>query len=199
MEGPLFVIKSWALAALGLWLYRRFFERVGKPVPEFESWARGNPLLAALHGSDAALGRVEAALRARLGKQSLLLATLGGWPWPHYALGIRLLRRSDLLELRVTRAELLRSHGAPPPALVTVLRDALNELPEAIDTWLHPGSVFGRPGQVASSKGWQLCPGAEPRPTLVVRDHTPSWLPKLHESPDEVLRPSDRPGIEAEQ
>jgi len=59
MEGPLFVIKSWALAALGLWFYRRFFEGVGKSVPEFEAWSRTDPLLATLRGDEAALVRVE--------------------------------------------------------------------------------------------------------------------------------------------
>jgi len=186
MEGPLFVIKSWALAALGLWLYRRFFERVGKAVPEFEAWSRTAPLLAALRGNPQTLAQIETALLARLGKRSELVATLGGWPWPYYALRVRLVRRGRVLELRLTSAELLRSHGAPPPSLVGVLRDTLNEYPNAVhDTWLHSGTVFGKPGQDAPSEGWQLHAGAEPRPKLVARERSPSWLPKFLDLPGE--------------
>ncbi|HEY3255859.1 MAG TPA: hypothetical protein VGJ91_18000, partial [Polyangiaceae bacterium] len=180
MEGPLFVIKSWALAALGLWLYRRFFERVAKSVPEFEAWSRSAPLLAALHGDDAALEAIEEALRARLGKRACLVATLGGWPWPNYALSIRLARAAGVLELRVTRAELLRTHGAPPPSLIATLRDVLNEHPGAIDdTWLCPGTFYGKHGPDQARSGWLLEPGNEPRPRLVARAASPVWLPKL--------------------
>lgn len=49
MEGPLFI----ALAALGLWIYRRFFEPVAKSAPEFEAWSRTDPLLAAVRGQEA--------------------------------------------------------------------------------------------------------------------------------------------------
>ena len=184
MEGPLFVIKSWALAALGLWLYRRFFERMGKSVPEFEAWSRTEPLLAALHGNEAALTQIEAALLKRLGKSAELVATLGGWPWPYYALSVHLVRRGSVLELRLRRAELRRSHGTPPPSLVAVLRDTLNDYPDTIhDAWLHSGTVFGKPGADTPSEGWQLHAGTENRPKLVAREQRPSWLPKFLDFP----------------
>jgi len=176
----LFVIKSWALAASGLWLYRRFFERVGKSVPEFEAWSRTRPLLAALRGEDSALERIEAALHARLGKRARVVATLGGWPWPHYALGVQLTRRAGVLELWLTRAELLRTHGAPPPCLIATLREGLNQHPGAIhDTWLCAGTFYGKHGSDSAENGSLLKPGDEPRPRLVARPACPDWLPKF--------------------
>lgn len=184
MEGILFVIKAWALSGLGLWVYRRFFERAAKAEPQFEAWCRGGPLLAALRGDASRLEAVERTLRARLGDRSRAVATLGGWPWPNYALELDFARTEGVLELRVRRAVLLRTHGAPPPSLTSVLRDTLNEHPDAIDdTWLHSGTVFGKPGQEAPSEGWQLHAGAEPRPKLVARGRSPSWLPKLLDLP----------------
>jgi len=180
MEGPLFIIKSWALAALGLWLYRRYFERVAKREPEFEAWARTDPLLAALHGDERVLAGIEAALLARLGKRSCVVATLGGWPWPNYALSVRLVRRAGVLQVRVAGADLLRTHGTPPPSLIATLRDVLNEHPGAIDdTWLCAGTFYGKHGSDQATNGWLLEAGDEPRPRLVLREASPSWLPKL--------------------
>ena len=62
----------------------------------------------------------------------------------------------------------------------------MNEQPEAaLDAWLHTGTVFARPGQEAPSDGWQLQAGEERGPKLVARGRTPSWLPKLLDSPRE--------------
>jgi len=181
MEGPLFVIKCWAMAALGLWLYRRFFERVAKAVPEFEVWARSEPLLAALRASDAAaLASAEASLLARLGARPRVVATLGGWPWPNYALSVRLVRRADVLEVRATRADLLRTHGAPPPSLIGSLRELMNQYPGVIvEAWLCAGTFYGKHGSEQAKGGWLLEPGEEPRPKLRPRDASPDWLPKL--------------------
>ncbi|MES1176344.1 MAG: hypothetical protein ABUL62_18620 [Myxococcales bacterium] len=186
MEGVLFVIKAWALSGLGLWVYRRYFERVAKAEPEFEAWCRSGPLLAALRGDAARLAAVERTLRGLLGERARAVATLGGWPWPNYALELELRRLGGVLALRALRADLLRTHGPPAPSLIAVLRDALNEHPGAIDdTWLHQGTVFGKPGQETPSDGWQLNAGVEPRPKLVARGRTPSWLPKLRDLPGE--------------
>ena len=186
MEGVLFVIKAWALSGLGLWVYRRYFERVAEPALEFEAWCRNGPLLAALSGDAARLAAVERSLRERLGAPARAVATLGGWPWPNYALELSLQRTRRVLELRVLRAERLRTHGGAPPSLAHALRDALNEHPEAgLDAWLHSGTVFGKPGQDAPSEGWQLHAGVERRPRLVPRGHAPSWLPKLLDLPRE--------------
>lgn len=180
MEGVLFIIKAWALAGLGLWLYRRFFERVAKAEPEFEAWARRDPLLAALRGSDTALRNARATLQARLGARPRVVATLGGWPWPNYALSVRLLQTAGVLELRVTRAELLRVHGEPPPSLIETLRELLNQHPGRIDdTWLCAGTFYGKHGSEHAQGGWALEAGGQPRPRLVARQASPDWLPKL--------------------
>ncbi len=189
MEGLLFIIKAWALSGLGLWFYRRFFERVGKPVPEFEAWSRAAPMLAALRGSDSALRRVEAALLARLGKRASVVATLGGWPWPNYALRIRVARKPAMLVLRVTSAELLRAHGAPPPSLIEMLRELATEQAfggESGDAgieeiWLCAGAFYGKHGSEQAKGGWLLEASArdDPRPRLVPREASPDWLPKL--------------------
>lgn len=180
MEGVLFVIKAWAMAGFGLWLYRRFFERVAKPVPEFEAWALGDPLLAALRGSDAALASAAAQLTARLGERPRVVATLGGWPWPNYALSVRVLRKADVLEVRVTRADLLRVHGEPPPSLIDTLREVLNQYPGVIqDAWLCAGTFYGKHGSEQAKGGWLLEAGTERRPRLVARASSPDWLPKL--------------------
>jgi hypothetical protein len=184
MEGLLFIIKSWALAGVGLWLYRRFFERVAKAEPEFEAWARSEPLLAALHGNDAALDGAEASLRARLGARPRVVATLGGWPWPNYALGVRLVRRAKVLELRVTRADLLRTHGAPPLSLIGALRELLNQHPGAIDdAWLCAGAFYGKQGSDPAMGGWTLQAGTEPRPRLLARAASPDWLRRACPNP----------------
>jgi len=187
MEGPLIVIKSWALAALGIWFYRRFFERVAKAEPEFEAWARTGALLAALSGRAAPLALVEAALRARLGKRPRVVATLGGWPWPNYALELRLVSRGNVLELRVARAELLRTRGEPPPSLSSVLREAMNAHPDAqCQSWLCSGSVYGKSGPDAARAGWQLHAGSEPRPRLEPYAEAPSWLGNPEPNPQKL-------------
>lgn len=178
MEGPLIVIKAWALAAFGVWLYRRFFERVAKAEPEFEAWCRGGVLLAALRGNAAGLALVERQLREQLGKRSRAVATLGGWPWPNYALELQLVAKHRMLELRVVRAQLLRAQREPPKALVGLLREVMNEYPNAVDdAWLHSGTVYGKSGPDAAPGGWRLHAGSEPRPRLDAREHSPSWLP----------------------
>ena len=50
MEGPLLVLKSWALTALAIWVYRRWLQRVTPPTPEFEAFCATQPVVAALFG-----------------------------------------------------------------------------------------------------------------------------------------------------
>src|SRR5450755_561378 len=156
MEGALLVIKSWALVGSLLWLYRRYIERVARPDAEFEAWCRGAPRIAALRGESADLASVEAALGLLLGRRSRVIATLGGCPWPDYELELRVTLRGSALELSVVRAELRRVHGATPPSLVTVLRDALNEHPAISDAWLLSETVYGKLGPDEAPHGWQL-------------------------------------------
>ncbi len=193
MEGVLFVIKSWAMVAGLLWLHRRFFERVARAEPEFEAWCEGGPLIAALTGSAAQLARVEAALRARLGKRQRLIVTLGGWPWPNYELQVSISRTPSVLRVSIAKAELRRTHGTPAPGLVVVLRELLNAHPNAIDDlWLLPSLVYGKAGPNAAPEGWVVLAGNEPRPRVQARAATPTWLDEA--APPEASRDVDTRG-----
>jgi hypothetical protein len=175
MEGVLFVIKAWALVGMGLWVYRRFFERVSRAEPEFEAWCRESRLVAAVHGDAATLMHVEASLSELLGNQARVVATLGGWPWTNYALQLRLARNGTSLALLTERACLLRTYGPPPPSLVATLLTLSNRHPELREVWLCPGAVYKLDPNEAPH-GWLLEPGAETKPRLSVRDTYPGWL-----------------------
>jgi len=194
MEGVLLVIKAWGLTALMLWVHRRFFERVARAEPEFEVWCQRGPLIAALRVAPAQLAPVDAALRASLGKQKRLLATLGGWPWPNYELTLRVSRVGRVLALSVTRAELRKTRAAPVPDLVASLRALLNEHPAAIDDlWLLPDLVYGKRGPSEAPAGWLVLAGDEPRPKLRARDAHPTWLAASEgvSAPAEVRQAAD--------
>ncbi len=190
MEGVLIVIKAWAMVAGMLWLHRRFFEQVARPEPEFEAWCESRPLIAALTGNGAELERVEAALRDRLGKRQRLIATLGGWPWPNYELQVSISRAPSVLRLSIAKAELRRTHAAPAPSLVAVLRELLNTHPDAIDDlWLLPSLVYGKAGPNAAPGGWLVLAGDEPRPRVQARAAAPRWL-------DEAVQPAAPGNVE---
>jgi hypothetical protein len=193
MEGALIVIKAWAMVAGMLWLHRRFFEQVARPDPEFEAWCESGPLIAALTGNAAELERVEAALRARLGKQQRLIATLGGWPWPNYELEVSVSRTPTALRLSIAKAELRRTHGTPAPGLVAVMRELLNAHPGAIDDlWLLPSLVYGKTGPDAAPGGWTVLAGDDPRPRVQARATAPHWL-------DEAAQPEETRDVSADQ
>lgn len=59
------------------------------------------------------------------------MATLGGFPWPHYRLTLALEQAPGAVLLRVKGAEVLRSNARELPALASVVRDVLNGLPDA--------------------------------------------------------------------
>src|SRR5689334_13201163 len=88
MDGPLILYKAWLLSLVTVVIYRRFFETVGARSEEFEHFAAGHPLLAAVHGDTASLERVRARLTTALGSKTKVVALLGGWPWPHYVLAL---------------------------------------------------------------------------------------------------------------
>jgi len=196
MEGPLLVIKSWALVAILVWAYRRYFERVARPDLEFEAWCRERPLLVALPGSPAERQRWELALRARLTTARRVVVSLGGWPWPNYELELTLSNEGNVLGLRIARAELRKAHAAPPPCLVLILRDFLNEEPIAADDlWLHPDAVYRLQGPGEAPHGWLVLAGAERRPRVQARAEAPEWLPRIDR---EVIDSASHIGIQRE-
>jgi hypothetical protein len=177
VEGPLLVIKSWAFVALTLWLYRRYLEPMARREPEFESWCAREPLIAALRCDPAQLEQVESQLRSRLGKRRILVATLAGFPWPHYALEICLSRHENVLLVRILRAHMRRAHADSAPALTDVIRDLLNERTTAIeDVWLLPETVHGVHGPDSAPEGWTVSGGEELRPRVVARKASAAWV-----------------------
>jgi hypothetical protein len=154
-------------------VYRRFFERVGPVVPEFEAFCRARPVLFAVHGS--ALATVAQELGATFGKKAQVVATLGAWPWPNYALHVELVLRDNVLLGVCTRAEVMRvSHR--PPALVERLQSLLARRSE-VAIWLHPGVIFDhrRPNEPVG--GWYLSQGGTAqKPALERVEERPEWL-----------------------
>lgn len=180
MEGPLLVLKSWLLTAAAIWVYRRWFQRVAPPTPEFEAFCAQRPVVAALLGLVGSEDQVAARLAAKLGKRALGVATLGGFPWPHYRLGLGVEARRGAVLLRVTSARVMRTGDVDLPALATVVRDVLNELPEGAEAWLHTGT-FNNGLVAAPAGGWALLRGVDKRPRLQPLPEMPG--PALLETP----------------
>jgi hypothetical protein len=165
MEGPLLVLKSWALTALAIWVYKRWFQRVAPPTPEFEAFCRTRPVVAALFGLNGNEQQASVLLASRLGKARASVATLGGFPWPHYRLELAIETARDAVLVRVDGADVVRSGQRELPALASVLRDVLNELPADAQGWLHAGAFNN--GLVDTPEGgWSMARGREKHPRV---------------------------------
>lgn len=175
MEGPLLVLKSWLLTGVLIWIYQRWFQKVAPPSPGFEAFCRGEPVVGALLGIAGAEARVEQLVRQRLGRDAAAIATLGGFPWPHYRLSLVIERGSGCVLLRVKRAAIVRTRDRPAAALASLLRDVLNELPEGAEAWLHRGA-FDNGLTAAPDAGWRVERGSQRRPQLVAQSELPSGL-----------------------
>lgn len=173
MEGPLLVLKSWMLTAFAIWIYKRWFQRVAPPAPAFEAFCAGRPVVGALWALDGDEARVARLLASKLGKRSLSVATLGGYPWPHYRLSLALEQREGAVLLRVTAAEVVRTKEGELPALASVVREVLNELPEGAEAWLHAGT-FNNGLLPVPAGGWALERGGERRPRFRPLTETPA-------------------------
>lgn len=193
MEGVFIVIKAWGLAAFLIWVHRRFFERVGRREPEFEARFASGVRLAALCGDAARLGEVETELRRLLGKRGRTVATLAGYPWPHYELEIRCVRAGRVLTLVATRAELSRVHARPAPALVTVLRELIAAQGDALeDHFVAPEMIHAL--NPASPAGWRISPGEEAKPRTLPRQDFPAWLDENFANLPANVKPESRDG-----
>jgi len=165
MEGPLLVLKSWLLTTAAIWIYQRWFQRVAPRTPGFEAFCAERPVVAALFGLEGSEQRAVALLAGKLGKRTESVATLGGFPWPHYRLGLTIEERRGAVLLRVMGAQVMRTRDRDVPALASLLREVLNELPEGTEAWLHAGA-FNNGLVAVPAGGWALERGAEPRPRL---------------------------------
>ncbi len=173
MEGPLLVLKSWMLTTVAIWIYQRWFQRVAPPTPSFEAFCAERPVVAALFGLAGSEPRAVALLADRLGKRSESVATLGGFPWPHYRLQLTIEQRAGAVLLRVTGAQVVRTRDRDVPALASLVRAALNDLPEGTQAWLHAGT-FNNGLVAVPAGGWALEPGTEQRPRLRALQDAPS-------------------------
>jgi hypothetical protein len=189
MEGPLLVLKSWMLTALAIWVYKRWFQRVAAPTPGFEAFCATGPVVGALFGLAGGEGRVAELLAARLGKRGVAVATLGAYPWPHYRLALVLETRSGAVLLRATAGEVVRSAERDLPALSSLLRDVLNELPGEAEAWLHAGA-FSNGLLPTPAGGWTVERGESKRPRFTARDVLPDYVAKVSlgfREPDALL------------
>lgn len=175
MEGPLLLLKSWLLTALAIWVYRRWFQRLAPASPEFEAFAAERPIVAAIWDVAGHEEQVTAALTARLGRRRASVATLGGFPWPHYRLELAVERAAGSVTLQVRGAQVLRTKDCDLVPLATLVRDTLNELPEGAGGWLHAGA-FNNGLMQPPNGGWLVLRGSERRPRLSACTNPPRLL-----------------------
>ncbi len=177
MEGPFLLLKAWLLAYVSICVYRRFFETDAPAEPEFERWIQTQPLLAAIAIEGALLDAFAATLAAELGPGQQAVATFGGWPWPNYALVLRVENKRDRIEIRAQSCRLLKTRGVPPPALIAVIRAAIERHPGAAkETWLDAGIVFDFRRSSPPAGGLELLPGGERLPRVRALAALPCWL-----------------------
>ena len=174
MEGPLLVLKAWWLTGLAIWVYKRWFQRLAPPSPEFEAFCATQPVVAVLSGLYGTEAHAAARLQEKLGQPLASVATLGGFPWPHYRLALAIETRPGAVLLRITRGQVLRARDRQLPALVALFRDVLNELPEGAEAWLHAGAFNNGLLEVPPG-GWALRRGTEKRPQLLALETEPEW------------------------
>jgi len=171
------VLKSWMLTAIAIWVYQRWFQRVAPRDPGFEGFCADRPVVGAILGASGHEAAALEALGAALGKGRASVATLGGYPWPHYRLELALEQAPGAVLLRVVGAQVLRTRDRELPALASVLRQALNGL--AVETaphaWLHTGA-FNNGLVVPPTGGWAIERGSERRPKLVALEQRPAPL-----------------------
>src|SRR5262245_11928581 len=173
VEGPLLVIKAWLMSLAAVWVYRRWFERVAAPSPEFEAFCRSGTVLAALACTPGGAGQVRAELVERLSPRLRAAGTLGGWPWPNYALSLQIDVESELVLIRVVGCSLLKTREKPPASLIGVLAELKARSPEIIsDAWFHAGLNYGGARHDPKRKGWRF--GADQK--LESGEALESWL-----------------------
>jgi hypothetical protein len=164
MEGGLLIHAAWALSFVFVWVYRRWFEKTGPRLPEFEAFCAERPLLAALSvrrgGEEAALR----ALRALLPRNETI-ATFGAWPWVHHVLSVECSARPGVVYASITGCRVLRTAEARPPSLTQGLVAVLADGGAVEQVWLHPRAYVDVSGRSSGEHGWRIITnGTEKRP-----------------------------------
>jgi hypothetical protein len=164
MDGPLLFVKAWAFSLLAVWLYQRYFQRVGPRVPEFESFCRSRPLLLTIDGRDADLPRVRDAIIRALGDRRTAVASSGGWPWTIHALVLDVEVRNGRVLIHATLASVLRTREKPP-TIRELLRAAAVASGASLDVWFHSELHVDVTGTVQAPHGWslRLSPESDPK------------------------------------
>ena len=171
MEGGLLIHAAWLLSFTFVWIYRRWFETVAPRDAAFEALCAERPALAVARvrpgAEEAALARLRAGV-----PRGELIATLGGWPWIHYVLGVTPEKARGAVVLRITSCRVLRSQEERPPAAVAVLVElfatgAVDEL------WLHPGAYVDVRGRTSAPRGWRVRASGGRRPSFEPTDAPP--------------------------
>jgi hypothetical protein len=94
-----------------------------------------------------------------------VIATLGGWPWTHYVLGVTAESARGAVVLRIAGCRVLRSRELRPPALGSLMRELAESAPAAVtDLWLHPGAYFDVRGRHVAPRGWRVRFATSARP-----------------------------------
>jgi len=188
MEGPLLLIKGWLVASIVAWVCRRFFERVAVPSPDFEAYCKSRPLLIAIACRAGAAAEARNALFARLGRRATAVATLGGWPWPNYALELCVETQGDALILvRAIDCRLLRVRGPRPPALFAALQGMAGELTASVEeVWADRALRYALEDDAASG-GWRLSLTA-PKVELESLAEVPAWVASLPHTSARISR-----------
>jgi hypothetical protein len=196
MEGPLLVVKSWALTAMAIWVYRRWFQRVAPPTPTFEAFCASGPVIAALLNVRQGEQQIAESLVRRLGKRGRAVASLGAFPWPHYLLTLRIETQRGAVLLRVTSGRVVKSGDRVVPDVARLLRDVLNEAADSVEAWLH-ADTFTNGLVEAPRGGWTLLRGESRLPQLSAREALPEEVarPLLGLGEPEALVLAARHGI----
>jgi hypothetical protein len=187
MEGPLLFVKAWAFSLLWIWLYQRYFQRIGPRVPEFEAFFLGRPLLIAIDGREADLTRVREAIVRLLGDRRTAVASSGGWPWTIHALNLEVETRAGRVLIHATRASVLRTREKPP-AVADLLCAAAVASGASLDVWLHSELHVDVTGTVRAPHGWsiRLSPEADQKTRPVACERA---LPSYSQAPDGAQPP----------
>ena len=169
------------MSLLAVWVYRRYFERVAAPSPEFETFCRSGAVLGALHFKPGSLPETRAEIVQRLSALARVGAPLGGWPWLNYALTLQVEVEEELILLRVVGCSLLRTRETPPPSLIGTLAELKARLPEAVaDVWIHAGLHYGGARHDPQRAGWRL--ESRARSGLEPAEELGAWLARRRPS-----------------
>lgn len=172
MEGGLLIHAAWLLSFTFVWVYRRWFETVAPRDAAFEALCAERPALVVARVSAGAEAAVLERLRASVGHGEVI-ATLGGWPWIHYVLGVAPEGARGAVSLRITSCRVLRSSEVRPTALVSVLLELARATGAVNELWLHPGAYVDVSGRTSAPRGWRVRATGTERPRFEPADSTP--------------------------